>query len=222
LADVEVVLPEPVTLGAEAREVWRRVEARIETLAEVPGLSDAWRGHLGKWPGYAARLFLLTHLLDHLEEIGVADTIQVSGQTAQRAEKLVGWLLANSLRFYMTCIGGGEAGDDARWVAGYILSRSVSGSITRRDIGQARNALRDPDRAVRCMRFLEANDWCVSASQKVDRHGPTEWTICPEVHDGRFASRAESELTRRQREREKIAAAVRERKALFGEVVDVG
>lgn len=217
LAEAPFVQPKAITLSSEARRHWRLIEDRIEALADLPGLSDAWRGHLGKWPGFSARLFLVSHVIDHLDNLATVDEIEVSGPTAARAARLIDWLLANSLRFYAECIGGGEAGEDARWVAGYILAAKIKGTLTRRDLGQKRNELRDLDRAVRAMRFLEANDWCAADGQRTDKHGPMQWTICPEVHDGRFASRAESEQLRRARERKKIDASVRERRRLLEE-----
>ena len=215
LADAEFRAADPVKLSPEAHKVWRPLTERLQALAALPGLSDAWAGHLGKWPGISARLLLLCHVLEHLDRLLEVDRIPVSARTAEKTLRLVDWLLGNSLRFYAECIGAGQAGDDARWIAGYILSSTVQGRITRHDIGQAKRDLRaDPARIVRAMQFLEAADWCSSLDDRSDKFGPSWWTISPEVHDGRFASRAESELSRRQREKQKIEKAAAERRRL--------
>jgi hypothetical protein len=216
LALADFVFPDPITLSPGAHHVWLALGERIERLEALPGVSDAWRGHLGKWPGFSNRLLLICHVLDQwpggqLQMV----TTQVSVATAQRALKLCEWLLGNSIRFYQECIGAGEAGDDARWVAGHILAAQVEGVITRRDLGQARREFRDdPDRASRAMRFLESMDWCTpDFSQRTDRGGATRWTICPLVH-ARFASNADRERERRARERHKIELAANERRLL--------
>jgi len=217
LAEADLPFAGPVVLSTEAHVVWSGLLTRIETLADLPGLSDAWRGHLGKWPGFSARLLLIHHVLDVLDVgLALADQQPVSVNTARRAARVVEWLLGNSLRFYAECIGAGEAGDDAKWIAGYILARGIVGQITRRDVGQARRELRDdPDRLGRAMRFLEHMDWLTpDIDYRVDRHGPARWTICPLVHE-RFAPRAEQERRRRGAEVVKIEAAAAERRRLL-------
>lgn len=218
LAQLNIPGARPVRLSAEAHKVWRQVGDRIATLAALPGMSDAWAGHMGKWPGLSARLLLVCHALAHIgDELHQVDAQPVSAATAEQASKLADWLLANSIRFYVQCIGAGEAGDDAKWIAGYILSSGTTGQITRRDVGQWRHEMReDPLRVGRAMRFLEHADWVTpNMSERVDKFGPSRWTICPEVHDGRFADRARGEQSRRASEREKIAAAVAERRRLL-------
>src|SRR5690606_34895082 len=119
--------------------------------------------------------------------------------------------LLNSIRFYTLCGFAGEASEDAKWIAGHILSSGKGGVVTRRDLGQLRDDFRkDPSRIERAMRVLEVSDWCAPAERQTNRQGAA-WTICPAVHDGRFSSRAESERTRRRRARELIEAAAAER-----------
>lgn len=219
LARAEFPAAQPIRLSKEAHVVWREVGARLAALSSLPGLSDAWAGHMGKWPGFSARLLLVCHVLAHLDDLAAVDAQPVAASTATQASKLVDWLVANSIRFYVECIGAGEAGNDAKWIAGFILSSGAEDQITRRDIGQARRDLRDqPKRIGQAMRFLEHNGWVTAnMTERVDSFGPSRWTICPAVHDGRFAGRAEIERKRRAYERARIEAAVRERRRLLGE-----
>ena len=234
LARTEHIWTQPVRLTQEALAVWRPLAKRIETLADLGGLSDAWRGHLGKLPGMSARVLLICHVLDNwkpafahgdIEGLAQIDTAPVTAASAFRAVRLVEWLLANSLRFYQECIGAGEAGEDARWIAGHILANGVKDKVTRHDIGQARKELRDkPERVARAMNYLAQLGWVVpDMENRVDaRLGATWWTICPEVHDGRFASYAEVEHAKRRNTQAAIRAAGHERARLMesGNVLD--
>jgi hypothetical protein len=213
IAKAEYVFPDTIRLSDDAQVVWKPLSERISLLAALPDLSDAWRGHLGNWPGFSNRLLLLCHVIEHWASSNVmVHGVPVSAATAQRAVRLVEWLLGQSLRFYEECIGVGEAGEDARWIAGYILASDRSGKIKRRDIGQTRKGLRDEARCVRAMRYLEQMNWCAADfSERVDKHGPSRWHINPVVFDGRFAPRKESERIRRENQRAEIAAASAER-----------
>jgi len=223
LARAERLWTQPVRLSQEALAIWRPLAKRIETLADIGGLSEAWRGHLGKLPGMSARVLLIYHVLDcwqpgfargDIEGLANIDTVPVTAATARGAVRLVEWLLANSLRFYQECIGAGEAGEDARWIAGHILANGVKDRVTRHDIGQARKELRDkPERVARAMAYLAQIGWVIpDMENRVDsRLGATWWTICPAVHDGRFASHAEVEQAKRRHAQAAIRAAGQER-----------
>lgn len=220
LARAEKQITNPIRLSQEALTIWRPLTERIEALAELPGTSDAWRGHLGKWPGFSARLLLICHTLDRWGvELSEIDMLLVSAATASRAVKLVEWLLANSLRFYSECIGAGETGDDAQWIAGHILAKPITDKITRRDVGQARSEFRDkPERVARAMNYLVNIGWVNADTERRldDRYGATQWTICPAVHDGRFHDRTELERKRRRSVQQAIVAAGKERSRLLG------
>jgi hypothetical protein len=217
IAMAEAVSPTPIRLSAAAHEIWAPLGDRIDRLAALPNLSDAWRGHLGKWPGFSTRLLLLMHVIDNWASslAHAVDMVPVSAATAQRTVLLVEWLLSHSVRFYEECIGVGETGDDARWIAGYVLSTGSTGKVTRRDIGQAKHEFRAaPERVIRAMRYLERMDWCAADDgERVDRFGPSRWVINPLVHQ-RFAERGEGERLRRERARSEIASAVAERRRL--------
>ncbi|CDP52342.1 hypothetical protein [Devosia sp. DBB001] len=209
-----------VKLSPEAQEVWKPVRSRIRDLSFLPGLSEAWKGHLAKGPGLSSRLLLLCHVLDnHEAEPHEVDGIPVSAKTARRAARLVDYLLANSLRFYAECVGAGETVYDARSIAGFILTKPDLSKITRRNIGDANKSLRtEHDRIKRAMQLLTYMDWVVpNTDTRIDpRHGPTQWTICPEVHDGRFASYAANEMKQRREAQIKILAAGAERTRIMG------
>lgn len=218
VAEAQPIFPEAVRLSAGAQEIWRGLASRLEALRALP-LSDAWRGHLGKWPGFSSRLLLILHVAETWDGLVPVEMAPVSDTTATRAVRLVEWLLSHSIRFYEECVGIGEAGEDARWIAGHILSGGRREKITRRDIGQARHEFRgDQNRVARAMHYLDKMSWCLpETTERVDRFGPSRWEINPLVFD-RFASRAETERARREAIRQDIDVAVAERRRIKGAV----
>ncbi len=105
IGSAEPVFPDAITLSQEAHVVWAEFGTRLRALMELPNMSDAWRGHLGKWPGISSRLLLLLHVVDSWDATGGRpDTKRVSTETARRGVALGEWLAsAICLRFYEEC-----------------------------------------------------------------------------------------------------------------------
>lgn len=226
LGRLDPVIGDTVRLSPSAQTIWRPLAGRIEALRSLAGMSDAWRGHLGKWPGTSARILLICHVLDQWSVgPGLMGSTPVSGETAKRAVRLVEWMIGNSLRFYQECIGAGEAGDDAKWLAGHFLAHATKGIVSRRDIGDMKRDLRaSHEKIVGAMAFLEQFGWVTPTADTRDRDrlGPKRWTICPDIHDGRFASRTEKERKRRDAMLANIKLAGNERARLFRGDVENG
>ena len=216
VASSEPVYPAPIRLSAEAHEVWKDLSRRVERLAALPDLSDAWKGHLGKWPGFSARVLLVLHVADVWTATqGAPQARLVSAETAGAAARVVEWLLSHSIRFYERCVGAGQAVEDARWIADYLLASQQGDRLTRRDVGQARHELRSrPDRVSGAMLFLENSGWCEPIREaRSDRFGPTRWLISPRIHEA-FSGRTDQARTRRAQVRDLIAASVAERRRI--------
>jgi hypothetical protein len=217
IAQMPSLADNPVRLSPAAQAVRRSFESRISALCNLPDISDGWRGHLGKWRGIFARILLIFHVLDRWpEHAGDAFAGEVSADTATRAAKFGEALLSHALRFYETCVGVGQTGEDARWIAGHILSRGLQEKITRRDITDARTPWRkEPGRVAAAMRLLEGLEWVRSdLSERSDRFGASRWRISPHVFE-RFSERAQAEKVRREEIRARIAAAGEERSRLL-------
>ena len=215
VAELRLMMPKPIRLSEPAYDELKELWARVERLSALPEMSDAWRGHLGKWPGIAARIFLIFHVFDTWPILeGACDDYPIDPDTARRASRFSEFLLAHAMRFYARFVGLGEMGVRARWIAGFLLARCEGEQrVTRRMVEAARHEYRDdPRKTADAMRFLEFVGW-VRTDGTIDRHHvATAWTINPQIFVD-FQSRAETEKAERfaRQERIKIAATERSR-----------
>jgi len=204
----------PVVLSPGAQEMRRRFVRRLDTLRDLPNMSDAWCGHLSKWEGFYCRIVLVFHMAENLDAHGPkAAALPVSQETAERAFQFSSFLLTHALRFYGTVVGLGAGGEAARRAAGIILLLGKS-SVTRRDIYDKHRAWRgvsNLSELIGAMRVLSRLGWCSPASS--DKDGPDSWNINPQVFE-RFKDRARSEEERRRRGYAQVQAAVAERREL--------
>lgn len=208
-----------VTLSAGAQQVRARFEKRVSALLDMPRGSDAWCGHLNKWPGFFARLLLVFHMADHWHEFrGAAAGQQVSGETAERVWRFAGFLLAHAIRFYETVIGLGASGDAARRAAGAILV-SKKDRLSRRDLYELNREWRKDGKTelFEAMRVLERHGWCKPVSTHRDGQ-PDEWAVCPLIHV-RFTERATAEKLRRDQEGLRVRSATAARRSVLSGAV---
>jgi hypothetical protein len=101
--------------------------------------------------------------------------------------------------------GGSEVDEDAKWLAGYILTRGKE-DIDEREIYRAYPRLRKPEDRwgiANAMHVLELQGWVTPTKERKGKD--TAWRINPAVNDGRFAKITELERARRAEAREKIA-----------------
>jgi len=194
-----------VTLAPDAQAERRYIAEIARDVAVLPQASAAFRGHLAKWEGLYARLLLTFHAAESLT-IGDRIAPTIPCDTARRCARfMVDFLLPNAARFYSELLGQDHL-ENARWVAGLILSHQLE-RISARDIARAHHELRDNrDDLTAAMRVLEVANWVdpiESSGGKWQR-----WRVNPAVHV-LFAERAEAERVRRLAIRERIQAAVR-------------
>lgn len=201
----------PFRLTAQAAEYCDQAQQQIEALADLPGASEAWGGHVRKWGKMLPRLILVFHCVEQWEFMeAVTPEVPVELPTVERAVLFGRFLLRHSLHFYETFFGSAAETNEARWIAGYLLTRPDLTKPTRRSISDARKSLRSDLRAIQAaMRELESFGWVQTS--KRDDHGPVQWEVNPRVHE-RFALRAEWERREREIKRERIQTAGAARK----------
>jgi hypothetical protein len=134
----------------------------------------------------------------------------VSADTARRARRyLTEFIFSHAMAFHEQVLGRSEATENAIWIAGFILARSLK-TISERDVYRNCPALKHKERrdAIEgVMRILELQDW-VQISKWKGR--PVQWSVNPAVHE-MFAERAEQERIRRTSAQDSIRRAGAER-----------
>lgn len=204
-----------VRLSAEAYEILQQTWQRIRALGSLPGASAAWEGHVSKWEGLLFRIALIFHSLDTWSFWGSADWVarlEVSAATAGKVSRFVDFLMRHALRFYGEFYEPAAHTREARELAGWLLTRPESSTVTPRDIEKARRSLQgNRPLTLAAMGSLESAGWVTV--EKRGAEGPSSWSVNPEIHR-RFAERAEREKARRERERAKILAALSAQEAI--------
>lgn len=173
-------------------------------------ISPALKTWVSKTPNEFGRYCLAFHLIEWATgldpALGVLPESLVPRATAIRARRYVQeFLYAHAKYVYGTVMAKAQDDDDVRWVAGYILTRSLP-TITAREIGRAYRSLRGSDKRAKLravMSTLAMQDWV-----KLTNETRGEWKVNPAVHDGRFRKVKESEVRRRDAVKAEIAATV--------------
>lgn len=191
----------PLQFSDEARAVRERLEARHhKQVAAIEGFNKKLAAHIGKFDGLFARLCIVWHCIEHIEEKALP--IVVTGDTASRvAEFLSGYLMKHSLCFYTNILGLDDGQDITQDVAGYILSKRLDVITMRaleRSVRSFRSALKDE--RTRVMEQLEAFGWIHPQNRRSDA---ASWAVSPEVHT-MFEDKAKSERQRRNEIRQAI------------------
>jgi hypothetical protein len=160
--------------------------------------------HIGKYDGLFARLCVVFHCVEHVENLLPAE---VSEDTARRAgEFLHRFLFKHAVAFYSDVLGMSDRHDAVLATAGYILSK-----------GLQKVTIRDAQRGDAVMRALDAQD-AEAVFGKLEAYGwldplPTfrrdskQWSVRPEVHR-MFERKAASEKQRRAEIRALIASSL--------------
>ncbi|MBR0658705.1 DUF3987 domain-containing protein [Neoroseomonas oryzicola] len=191
----------PVVL--QLSEAAHRYRGDINDLARsisaLPDTSARLKAALGKWPGLFARLTLLFHLIDAADgqrddEPPQQPDLTVGEHVAARVAALMrDVLLPHLLRAEALMFATAQTGD-ARWIAGYILSRE-SRRLALRDIVQAYHPLRAPEQRrelLDVMESLVAMGWLTPEPQANSARPPSAWLINPAIYK-KFSARAETE-----------------------------
>ena len=198
----------PVTMTEDAHQVREALNKYAADLANYPAMPGGLKSHLGKWSGLFARLALLFHAIDcHGRSIHPCSA-QVSGDTARRVDTLMRkFLLPHAMAYYTDVLGAATELEHARWIAGHVLSKSLS-AITLREIQQAYRPWRGLDdwRRTRVMQTLEDMGWLTPVDDdRKSRRGAHTWAVNMVVHT-LFAEKALLEAETRERMREEFLA----------------
>lgn len=196
-----------VLLSDEAHEVRNRINAYTSELIEYPALPGGLRSHLGKWSGLFARLCLIFHAIQCAGERVHPLQYDVSGDTAERVERLMcKYLLPHSLAYYTDILGAAGDLEHSRWIAGHVLSKRLE-TVTHRDLMQSYRQWRGLDdwRRQRITQTLTDMGWLIPVGdERTSKRGAHTWVINPKVHS-MFAEKAAAEAEKRARIRGEIA-----------------
>lgn len=207
---------EPIRLTPDAARALNAAGERLDGLRHLPGAGAAFQDHVAKWGKFLPRLVLTFHAIEAFERAGRVDPTQPIGvEVVDMAARFAGFLMLHSIRFYETFFGTSEIVSEARWIAGFLLTRPELREIGRRDIYDVRKNLRGPDfrPLVAVMAELEAAGWIEAVKREND--GASRWTVNERIH-ARFAARADRETRDRAERHARIVAAGRERRHLEG------
>ncbi len=206
---------ESVTMSEAAHQARERIEVFADKMIRAfdhPHM-QAW---LGKWEGLFARLVLLYHVIECAEESIYPTTKKVSGETAEKVERLMcGTLLHHAIHFYQEVVDAHDRQSNMRQLARLILARGMS-VVTKRDIHLYWRASRKLQQwEVKAVIDGLCNlDWLTPDETSLDvvDGKPKTWFVNPAVHTA-FADHAERERTRR----EEAVEALRELKRAYAE-----
>lgn len=196
-----------VSLSDEAHEVRLRLNAYTTDLVEYPALPGGLRSHLGKWSGLFARLCLIYHAIECQSVREHPLSYDVSGDTAERVERLMReYLLPHALAYYTDILGAAGDLEHSRWIAGHVLSKKLN-TITHRDLMQAYRQWRGLDdwRRQRITQTLADMGWLIPVGdERASKRGAHTWAVNPKVH-AMFSEKAAAESEKRERIRGEIA-----------------
>ncbi|MEF2549278.1 DUF3987 domain-containing protein [Aurantimonas sp. E1-2-R+4] len=208
LATAEYRFPPAIRMDPEAHSIFTTARRELKSLKHSPGANPAFKGHVEKWGKILPRLILIFHAAEQFEAHERLDPeATIPASTVKTAVRFTRFLMRHAVRFYETFFGAPETASEARWIAGFLLTRPDLVEIRRRTIGDARKSLRGPDGLrvlLAAMSELEGAGWCAVADR--DDSGPRSWKIDPRVH-ARFADRAARERKERAERHKQIMKA---------------
>ncbi|WP_050996034.1 DUF3987 domain-containing protein [Bradyrhizobium yuanmingense] len=198
-----------------ADELWaiKAFKAREMARPDIPSGLKTW---LAKADAEFGRYALAFHLIEWAivaEAIELPPDDLISAATARRARRYVEeFLYAHALFIHTTVLEGAGHDHEARWVAGYILTRNIE-RLTAREVKRARprSLGKNPKQLMAVMGQLEVEGWV-----RLVGSDPANWRINPAVHDGRFEDIRRAETERRDAVRGEIALAAASRRAAEG------
>ncbi len=198
-----------------AQRVRRELEARHLELQSLETINRKLASHIGKYDGLFARLCVIWHCVEHIENVALCETpdfdpsdlpMTVTEATAQRvAEFLHRFLLAHAIAFYSGVLGLSDDHDRLTAIAGHILAHKLE-TVTNRDVQRGDRTMRGlREHEIRpLLEQLAALGWL----DRIDPPRPSQpphWMVNPKVHL-KFEERGKREADRRQQARQTIQA----------------
>ena len=196
-------IPVPVHFADGAHVIRQRLEGKHLNLMRCETINPKLAAHIGKYDGIFARLCLIWHCIEHVEQDLI---LPISENTALRVEQFLhSFLFPHALAFYSGMLGLADDHNRLTAVAGYILARSLT-NVTNRDIARGDRTMRGLIKVETSAVFeqLEALGW-VNRTPGPRPTDPPHWKVNPKCHQ-KFTARAKREAERRQQDRDMIAA----------------
>jgi len=198
-----------------AQELWavKAFKAREMARPDIPSGLKTW---LAKADAEFGRYALAFHLIEWAviaEALETPPDDLIRAETARRARRYVEeFLYAHATFIHSTVLDDAGHDQEARWVAGYILTRDMK-RITAREVARARprSLGRNRRQLLAVMGRLEADGWV-----RLTSSDPASWRVNPTVHDGRFEEIRRAEAERRDAVRGEIAVAAASRRVAQG------
>lgn len=206
---------DPLVFDDGAQRVRLELEARHLELQSLETINRKLASHIGKYDGLFARLCVIWHCVEHIENVALCDTpdfdpsdlpATVTEATARRvAEFLHRFLLAHSIAFYSGVLGLSDDHDRLTAIAGHILAHKLN-AVTNRDVQRGDRTMRGlREHEIRpLLEQLAALGWL----DKIDPPRPSQpphWLVNPKVHQ-KFTERGQREADRRRQARQTIQA----------------
>lgn len=207
-----------LTFDDGAQAIRRELEAKHLDMQSMETVNRKLASHIGKYDGLFARLCVVWHCVEYVEEsmfCGTLDDVDsdlpeiVTEATARRvADFLHGFLLGHAMAFYAGVLGLSDDHDRLTAIAGYILSHKLE-RITNRDVQRGDSTMRGlKEHEIRpLLEQLDALGW-LERIEPPRPSSPPHWRVNPNVH-AKFAERAEREAARREAIRATIKAIAR-------------
>lgn len=211
--------PVALVLADTAHRHREEINDLARCIATLPDTSARLKAALGKWPGLFARLALLFHLIQAVDDQRgdganlVPDRTIAEPIAAQVAALMRDVLLPHLLRAEALMFATAQT-SHARWIAGFILSRELE-RLPLRDIIQAYHPLRAPEQRrelLDVMESLVAMGWLMPEPQANTARPPSAWLVNRAIHT-KFAARAAAERDARAAAQHEMGEKLRRRSA---------
>ncbi len=219
LVAASYIFDDPVRLTPEGYDACKRALEQISLIGRYPGTPAALVGHLAKWGRILPRIILAVHSFEECEAQGYVDTSKaVPLERVQRCIGIATFLVRHQVEFYRRYLVPDERDAEARWLAGFILTKPDLARFSHRTIYDARTELRGADERDRrrreaIMAKLVDAGWCRVDTMK---NGLADsWLINPRVHQ-RFAERAKLESAQRAARLIEIEQSAKARRIVLG------
>jgi hypothetical protein len=177
-----------------AQTLRQQLEQKHLDLTALETINKKLAAHIGKYDGMFARLCVIWHCIEHVDE---RLPTEVTEETAQRVARFMHeFLLPHALAFYAGVLNLADDHDRLAAVAGYILARKLD-RITNRDVQRGDRTMRRLTRRDTELVFeqLEALGW-VARTPPTRLTDPPHWRVNEHCHQ-LFENRAKEEAERR-------------------------
>lgn len=205
-------LEETLRFDPAAQAAFRKATEKHLELERIEFVYNKLATHIGKYDGILARLCLLFHCIEHIEEDDIP--VLIAEKTVKNVcDFLHNFLLKHAFAFYADTLHGLEDQKHLQAVASYILAHKKD-TVSNRDIQRSGSVLKHlTDKEIRPL-FEQLSSLGWVAEQQKTRAGPSHWRVNPRVHE-LFKEKAAFEERRRKEVHKIILQQGMERKKSY-------